>query len=799
MLAEESEARIFVLGAQDELRVSVVSQQVRAINLAAVLSETGGIRPLGDAAPTRIAVIGAGAAGTTMAAAAALLGAEVTLFDEHEEPVTTQRWSFDRFLHPNLFDWPAAGWDEERAESPVMDWSAAPSAKVRLDLIRGFARAADACQRIAWCSQHLVHKIKEYPDRVVVTVSDLRGLAVNHAQEVVWRVDGFDYAVVATGFLPESPMQGAQMSGSYWKDVDLPALAVDAVTIIGDGDGALTELLCLTVCRGRRGQKQQRDLVEIAREIPEDVRLDVIRRESQLLRGTAKSSLEIYRDDQFEAIDRVLAKRARLRQVDVLAGSTPLRPNSFPINRVLATRLTQLFPDWVRIIANDGHVGASDLHRFSGRSVISRVGSRMRTTTLLARAGSSPREVGRLMTDAGARGVGLLTRQIEGSEGRWASAFAEKELENLGPTVVDTVLAAETRVSALDGAQSMVVRKWRPRVDAYPEVDVLGVIHRLACLAVGLGQRPVVPEAGHWSNFRLARGKLCGDVREVVDLSLDVVAAASDLTPSEVVRVLCDCDAADVALVSAEIVRSAERHSRRLWVRQAMPDGTITAQCHPEPVTGPEEQDLTLLSLLLAPALSESDTLPADGGFGFLAARESKDDIGILVPLVLGRREEASRPMQTKERRTLGQDPRVRSARAEEFLTQAIGGSTRAERRLITLADQCTGSLDDQTAREGLVMLASIANARDRLSKLTSNYIADTLPLTPVEALPQLLWEAALGTLIRGVDTPLTAARPRALGKLFEALFDHAPPALDGAPDDAELDLSAFDLRWPGG
>src|SRR5690348_14350529 len=109
MRAVGSRGRIFVLGGQDELRVSVISQQVRAINLAAVLSETGGIQPPGDASPTRIAVIGAGAGGTTMAAAAAVLGAEVTLFDEHEEPITTQRWSFDRFLHPNLFDWPATG------------------------------------------------------------------------------------------------------------------------------------------------------------------------------------------------------------------------------------------------------------------------------------------------------------------------------------------------------------------------------------------------------------------------------------------------------------------------------------------------------------------------------------------------------------------------------------------------------------------------------------------------------------------------------------------------------------------
>jgi NADPH-dependent 2,4-dienoyl-CoA reductase/sulfur reductase-like enzyme len=90
-------ANVFVLGGFHESRLNLHAQQRRALNLVWALDRRDRLRN------RTIAVVGAGVGGTTFAVAAADRGAQVWLIDEHEEPITTQRASVERFLDPNLF------------------------------------------------------------------------------------------------------------------------------------------------------------------------------------------------------------------------------------------------------------------------------------------------------------------------------------------------------------------------------------------------------------------------------------------------------------------------------------------------------------------------------------------------------------------------------------------------------------------------------------------------------------------------------------------------------------------------
>lgn len=114
-------------------RVTIYSQQVRALNLVDALCKTGQI-----AEGTPVAIVGGGIAGVMAAAAAAVRGAEVTLIEKESEFFSIQRHTTTRYLHPHIYDWPLEDRKEGSravAELPLLEWTAAPADAVfdRLD------------------------------------------------------------------------------------------------------------------------------------------------------------------------------------------------------------------------------------------------------------------------------------------------------------------------------------------------------------------------------------------------------------------------------------------------------------------------------------------------------------------------------------------------------------------------------------------------------------------------------------------------------------------------------------------
>ena len=123
---------IFVIGS-GESRITLYSQQVRALNLAWAMAEQS-LLPEGAA----VGIVGAGAAGLTAAIAIGRLGAKVDIFDSHEIILPRFRGNTQRYLHPHAYDWPLESSQRLRADLPIMNWQAATASEVTLQLERAW-------------------------------------------------------------------------------------------------------------------------------------------------------------------------------------------------------------------------------------------------------------------------------------------------------------------------------------------------------------------------------------------------------------------------------------------------------------------------------------------------------------------------------------------------------------------------------------------------------------------------------------------------------------------------------------
>lgn len=114
-------------------RVTVHTQQVRALNLAWALRESGAV----GSGP--VLVIGGGAAGLTVAAGLAHHGIESLVLERERHLLPLQRNCRKRHLHPHIFDWPDEGSENTHAELPLLDWRAGMACDVAHTIEASFA------------------------------------------------------------------------------------------------------------------------------------------------------------------------------------------------------------------------------------------------------------------------------------------------------------------------------------------------------------------------------------------------------------------------------------------------------------------------------------------------------------------------------------------------------------------------------------------------------------------------------------------------------------------------------------
>ncbi len=258
----EVQPPLFLVGSFDT-SVTVLSQQVRALNLACALIESEVIGTLGE--PRKhLAIVGGGFAGLTLAAAllkkkAAL---DITVFEERDTLLPLQQGSDSRWLHPRIYSWPADDSEASAAMLPLLNWTAARASDVVVQVLADWGRVvgevatSDGQLRLYCNTRHLqIESCRKDPDRAQVEwVGEQRrpsdGQALPDAA-AAGQSESFDLVVMAMGFGLEK-----EDTTSYWRNETYgqPSLTPTRATYIisGQGDGAMIDLLRFRISQYRQ-------------------------------------------------------------------------------------------------------------------------------------------------------------------------------------------------------------------------------------------------------------------------------------------------------------------------------------------------------------------------------------------------------------------------------------------------------------------------------------------------------------------------------------------------------------------
>jgi hypothetical protein len=222
---------VFFLGCFEN-RVTLYSQQVRALNLVDAILDQGLLRNHG-----KVAIVGGGAAGITAAAglakaAPALL--KIDLFEGRDDILEYQHGS-RRYLHPHIYDWPAERTDEVDAGLPILNWRAELAGGVADWLRKQFDETARG-------SPIKLHTRAKVTGVAPFDLAQARVLLTdaNHLS------DTYDVVILCIGFGLEAFLTGD--TPSYWSPsaLDAPILVggvIPTIFVSGNGDGGLVDFM----------------------------------------------------------------------------------------------------------------------------------------------------------------------------------------------------------------------------------------------------------------------------------------------------------------------------------------------------------------------------------------------------------------------------------------------------------------------------------------------------------------------------------------------------------------------------
>ena len=325
---------LYVLGNFDN-GVTVLSQQTRALNLAWALVEEKRVPCLkpaenaGEDSDHRIAIIGAGFAGLTIAAGLISKGAKssITIFEQRDTLLPLQHGSDTRWLHPHIYNWPANGSEASAAMLPVLNWTAARASDVVVQVLTEWKKTV-ALKKYSvdvFCNtRHLQISTDEKSNSKmsIEWIGERRDAhSLNSSQSerlnAVGLTQKFDLVIVATGFGLER-----DNALSYWRNdiIAQPNLeqARRMYLISGQGDGAMIDLLRVRISHYRQDRilsevfGHSHDFMELILKIYEEV----VSTPDKDLFGDFEN-LSVVLPDEFEAALQFMSARLR-RDTDAI-------------------------------------------------------------------------------------------------------------------------------------------------------------------------------------------------------------------------------------------------------------------------------------------------------------------------------------------------------------------------------------------------------------------------------------------------------------------------------------------------
>ncbi|HEX5753185.1 MAG TPA: FAD-dependent oxidoreductase [Archangium sp.] len=331
------ERGLFVVGCFEK-RVTLLSQQVRALNIVFALHQNKRLK-----AGSKVAVIGGGVAGMTAAAAAARLGCDVTLLEKKNALLYILRGNTTRLIHPHVYDWPLEGAEREDAALPLLSWKAGLASGVVKQLENAWAALPERSKIAAIFNVESIH-IEMEGNRAgqrLITWNISSSTTSSHEE------DSFDVVLLTVGFGLERKVDGIQWS-SYWDNDRLNqpvrGSSSERYLISGCGDGGLVDLLRIRLDEFRH-ERVLKEFLSASSLGPLKTRLLEIEEQARQLDDEAASSAHIVKQYKelpyLDELDEKIGSRLRGDTTAVLngLGTRPLTLQSSILNRLLVSRL----------------------------------------------------------------------------------------------------------------------------------------------------------------------------------------------------------------------------------------------------------------------------------------------------------------------------------------------------------------------------------------------------------------------------------------------------------------------------
>ncbi|NML21797.1 hypothetical protein HHL16_12980 [Pseudoflavitalea sp. G-6-1-2] len=219
----------YAIGCFDK-RITIYSQQIRAFNLAYALIKEQVVKK-----DSSVAIIGGGIAGITIAAALCA-DTNVFLFERMNNLCYLQRGDNNRYIHPNIYDWPLNDeYKDDATELPFMNWSAGSGDHIVRQLDVEFNKFKD---RIRIFNNREVVQVQEKSNKV-----ELSFIGTGEFAKKTYPKLDFKTVIYAGGFGIEQQKYSTNPENSYWRcealhqEQLIPTENGKRYAIVGTGDG----------------------------------------------------------------------------------------------------------------------------------------------------------------------------------------------------------------------------------------------------------------------------------------------------------------------------------------------------------------------------------------------------------------------------------------------------------------------------------------------------------------------------------------------------------------------------------
>lgn len=224
--------------------ITIYKQQVRALNIFYAMHRCGLIDK-----NSRICIVGGGIAGLTIAAALLEANIGVTVVEKESTFLHLQYQCDIRQVHPNIYEWPAAGSTYPHAKLPILPWKADSASNVARQIVQSFYNLQSKRE-----NSEFYLDISDNP-KLTITQNEgddyfnIRFIGKQNGKDIKKATVTSNYIIYCTGFGIEKGTE-SDKTHSYWRNDDYSQTIVNdrhKFFISGTGDGALVDLFRLKI------------------------------------------------------------------------------------------------------------------------------------------------------------------------------------------------------------------------------------------------------------------------------------------------------------------------------------------------------------------------------------------------------------------------------------------------------------------------------------------------------------------------------------------------------------------------